>query len=52
MAEAHAKLCSGGACQGAADDFTAGIGWNTVSTGIAPGAWMYIAWHGGFWSRL
>jgi hypothetical protein len=52
MTEAYAKLCRNGACQGAADDFTAGIGWNTVSTGIAPGAWMYLAWHGGFWSRL
>lgn len=52
MAEANAKLCREGACQGAADDLTAGIGWNTVSTGIAPGAWMYLAWHGGFWSRL
>lgn len=52
MTEAYAKLCRDGACQGAADDFSAGIGWNTVSTGIAPGAWMYLAWHGGFWSRL
>jgi hypothetical protein len=52
MAEAHAKLCGSGACRGAADNFTAGIGWNTVSTGIAPGAWMYLAWHGDFWSRL
>jgi hypothetical protein len=52
MAEAHAKLCGDGACRGAADNFAAGIGWNTVSTGIAPGAWMYLAWHGGFWSRL
>ena len=52
MTEAYAKLCTDGACQGAADDFTAGIGWNTISTGIAPGAWMYLAWHGGFWSRL
>ena len=52
MAEANAKLCRDGACQGAADNLTAGIGWNTVSTGIAPGAWMYLAWHGGFWSRL
>ncbi|HEY5645954.1 MAG TPA: hypothetical protein VIS76_08445, partial [Pseudomonadales bacterium] len=52
LAEAQGKLCSGGMCQGAADDFTAGIGWNTVSTGIAPAAWMYLAWHGGFWSRL
>jgi len=52
MAEAHAKMCGNGACRGAADNFTAGIGWNTVSTGIAPGAWMYLAWHGGFWSRL
>jgi hypothetical protein len=52
MAEAYAKLCSSGACRGAADNYTAGIGWNTASTGIAPAAWMYIAWHGGFWSRL
>jgi hypothetical protein len=52
MSEAYTKLCTEGACQGAADDLTAGIGWNTVSTGIAPGAWMYLAWHGGFWSRL
>jgi len=52
MAEAYAKLCIDGACRGAADNLTAGIGWNTVSTGIAPGAWMYLAWHGGFWSRL
>ena len=52
MTEAYDKLCNGGACPGAADDFSAGIGWNTVSTGIAPGAWMYLAWHGGFWSRL
>ena len=52
MTEASDKLCANGACRGAADDFTAGIGWNTVSRGIAPGAWMYLAWHGGFWSRL
>ncbi|MDH3588749.1 MAG: hypothetical protein OEQ74_05035 [Gammaproteobacteria bacterium] len=52
MAQARASLCSAGVCQGAADDFSAGIGWNTVSTGIAPGAWMYLGWHGGFWSRL
>jgi hypothetical protein len=52
MAEAYAQLCRDGACQGAADDLTAGIGWNTVSTGIAPAAWIYIAWHGGFWSQL
>jgi len=52
MTEAYEKLCADGACQGAADDFAAGIGWNTVSSGIAPGAWMYLAWHGGFWSRL
>ena len=52
MAEAEAHLCADGACQGAADDLLAGIGWNTVSTGIAPAAWMYIARHGGFWSRL
>jgi hypothetical protein len=52
MAEAYAHLCSNGACQGAADDLAVGIGWNTVSTGVAPAAWMYIAWHGGFWSRL
>ncbi len=52
IAEAHAELCDQGACRGAADDLTAGIGWNTVSRGIAPGAWMYLAWHGGFWERL
>jgi hypothetical protein len=50
--EAYTHLCRSGSCQGAADNFSAGIGWNTESTGIAPGAWMYIAWHGGFWSRL
>ncbi|NNF62418.1 MAG: hypothetical protein HKN06_13970, partial [Gammaproteobacteria bacterium] len=45
-------LCHDGTCQGAADNFSAGIGWNTTSTGISPAAWMYLAWHGGFWERL
>ncbi|NNF17742.1 MAG: hypothetical protein HKN70_13440, partial [Gammaproteobacteria bacterium] len=29
-----------------------GIGWNTESTGISPGAWMYLALRGDFWPRL
>jgi hypothetical protein len=52
LSQAEEHLCETGACQGAADDFSAGITWNTSSPGIAPGAWMYLAWHGGFWERL
>ncbi|MCP4995507.1 MAG: hypothetical protein GY934_17285 [Gammaproteobacteria bacterium] len=52
LQQAESLLCSGGACQGAADNLSAGIGWNTVSTGVAPAAWIYIARHGAFWSRL
>jgi len=52
IAEALQHLCQSGACQGASDDFAAGIGWNTISSGIAPAAWVYIALHGGFWNQL
>lgn len=52
LQQAQTHLCSAGACQGAADDLFTGISWNTVSTGVAPSAWMYLAWHGDFWSRL
>lgn len=52
MNQAWEHLCPNGACRGASDDFAAGIGWNTTARGISPTAWMYIAWHGGFWERL
>ncbi len=50
--QAKQQLCQDGRCQGAANDFSAGIGWNTTANGIAPAAWMYLAWHGGFWQKL
>lgn len=52
MQQAQTHLCSDGACQGAADNLSAGIGWNTRARGITPAAWMYLGWHGDFWSRL
>ena len=52
MQQAKMHLCSAGACQGAADNLSTGIGWNTTARGISPSAWMYLAWHGEFWSRL
>lgn len=52
MQQAQTHLCSAGACQGAADNQFTGISWNTTSTGVAPAAWMYLAWHGDFWSHL
>jgi hypothetical protein len=52
LAQAQEHLCLLGACQGAADNYAAGIAWNTTSPGIAPAAWMYLAWHGGFWNRF
>lgn len=52
MNQAKQHLCNNGQCQGANNNFAAGIGWNTTANGIAPAAWMYIAWHGGFWERL
>ena len=52
MQQAQTHLCSAGTCQGAADNQFTGISWNTTSTGVAPSTWMYLAWHGDFWSHL